>query len=172
MPKIIKNGKEYSGVPIEVVTAWAPTADPVQVKEPLMGNTDISDIGDGTVTGAIDTVNTGLTNCTNLADNVIAGTVTPLTGGRNAMLVRQVGHVVAIWGFMDGLSISANTQLTFAQISGVSLPADHVRVRGAVGSNAYSPGNDAYIIVDTNGKISVTSSGAGNTVYFNAVYIR
>lgn len=58
MPKIIKNGKEYSGVPIEVVTAWAPTADPVQVKEPLMGNTDISTIGDGTVTGAID----GLTN--------------------------------------------------------------------------------------------------------------
>ena len=56
MPKIIKNGKEYSGVPIEVVTAWAPTADPVQVKEPLMGNTDISDIGDGTVTGAIDTI--------------------------------------------------------------------------------------------------------------------
>lgn len=60
MPKIIKNGKEYSGVPIEVVTAWAPTADPVQVKEPLMGNTDISNIGDGTVTGAIDELNTGL----------------------------------------------------------------------------------------------------------------
>lgn len=53
MPKIIKNGKEYSGVPTEVVTAWAPTADPVQVKEPLMGNADISSIGDGTVTGAI-----------------------------------------------------------------------------------------------------------------------
>lgn len=62
MPKIIKNGKEYSGVPIEVVTAWAPTADPVQVKEPLMGNTDISTIGDGTVTGAIDTLNSGLIN--------------------------------------------------------------------------------------------------------------
>ena len=62
MPKIIKNGKEYSGVPIEVVTAWAPTADPVQVKEPLMGNTDISDIGDGTVTGAIDTINDGLSS--------------------------------------------------------------------------------------------------------------
>ena len=53
MPKIIKNGTEYSGVPVEVVTAWAPTADPVQVKEPLMGNADISSIGDGTVTGAI-----------------------------------------------------------------------------------------------------------------------
>ena len=62
MPKIIKNGTEYSGVPVEVVTAWAPTADPVQVKEPLMGNTDISSIGDGTVTGAIEAVNTGLTS--------------------------------------------------------------------------------------------------------------
>lgn len=53
MPKIVKNGKEYSGVPIECVTAWQPTGDPVQVAEPLMGNTDISDIGDGTITGAI-----------------------------------------------------------------------------------------------------------------------
>ena len=60
MPKIIKNGKEYSGVPTEVVTAWAPTADPVQVKEPLMGNTDISSIGDGTVTGSVEALNTGL----------------------------------------------------------------------------------------------------------------
>ena len=68
MPKIIKNGKEYSGVPIEVVTAWAPTADPVQVKEPLMGNTDISTIGDGTVTGAIDTLNDGLTDVENEVD--------------------------------------------------------------------------------------------------------
>ena len=60
MPKIIKNGKEYSGVPVEVVTAWAPTADPVQVKEPLMGNTDISSIGDGTVTGAVEALNNDL----------------------------------------------------------------------------------------------------------------
>ena len=70
MPKIIINGNEYSGVPIEVVTAWAPTADPVQVKEPLMGNTDISDIGDGTVTGAIDTVNDGLIALADKLDSV------------------------------------------------------------------------------------------------------
>ena len=79
MPKIIKNGKEYSGVPIEVVTAWAPTADPVQVKEPLMGNTDISDIGDGTVTGAIDTINTGLTTINGLFKTITVSSNTPRT---------------------------------------------------------------------------------------------
>jgi len=57
MPKIIKNGRDYSGVPIEVVTAWLPTEDSVQIKEPIIGNTDISDIGDGTITGAIDSLN-------------------------------------------------------------------------------------------------------------------
>lgn len=60
MPKIVKNGKEYSGVPIECVTAWQPTGDPVQVAEPLMGNTNISDIGDGTITGAISSLSAGL----------------------------------------------------------------------------------------------------------------
>ena len=60
MPKIVKNGKEYSGVPTEVVTAWQPTGDSVQVAEPLMGNTDISSIGDGTVTGAVSSLSVGL----------------------------------------------------------------------------------------------------------------
>lgn len=53
MPKIVKNGLEYSGTPLEEVTAWPPTGDSVQIEQPLMGNTDISEVGDGTVTGAI-----------------------------------------------------------------------------------------------------------------------
>ncbi len=53
MPKIIKNGREYSGTPLEEVTAWPPTGDSIQIEQPLMGSTDISEVGDGTVTGAI-----------------------------------------------------------------------------------------------------------------------
>lgn len=60
MPKIVKNGLEYSGTPLEEVTAWPPTGDSVQIEQPLMGNTDISEVGDGTVTGAIDALNNGL----------------------------------------------------------------------------------------------------------------
>ena len=109
MPKIIKNGKEYSGVPIEVVTAWAPTADPVQVKEPLMGNTDISSIGDGTVTGAIDELNTGLTNL--FKHIVITGTTDSagniqLTGVSAAN--NFVVSVVSIGGYPAGLVTSGN----------------------------------------------------------------
>lgn len=61
MPKIVKNGLEYSGTPLEEVTAWPPTGDSVQIEQPLMGNTDISEVGDGTVTGAISELNNGLT---------------------------------------------------------------------------------------------------------------
>ena len=60
MPKIIKNGLVYSGVPDEVVTAWE-TQDVQDIDEPTMGDTDISGIGDGSVTGAIGSLNGSLT---------------------------------------------------------------------------------------------------------------
>lgn len=89
MPKIVKNGLEYSGTPLEEVTAWPPTGDSVQIEQPLMGNTDISSIGDGTVTGAISELNNGLTvktyeltSTTNYYGNVDVPTniVRPSTG--------------------------------------------------------------------------------------------
>ena len=71
MPKIIKNGLEYSGVPTEVVTAWPPTGDSVLVNVPEMGNTDISEIGDGTITGSISTLKNGLSSVTTSLSNYI-----------------------------------------------------------------------------------------------------
>lgn len=52
-------GEEWADVeaPAGSVTAALPTGDTVQVREPLMGNTDISSIGDGTITGAISALN-------------------------------------------------------------------------------------------------------------------
>ncbi len=131
MPKIIKNGKEYSGVPIEVVTAWAPTADPVQVKEPLMGNTDISDIGDGTVTGAIDELNTGLSSLVKTATasgtttasgalsapvdttlNIILSTIS--TGGNNYFAIpRGDSYFTCFKVSNNALVVAANETVTF-----------------------------------------------------------
>lgn len=105
--------------------------------------------------------------------DIKAGTVTPLTGGRTSgLLVRQSGHVVSIWGYIDNLNLQANVATNIAQISGVPFPADTVRIRGVVGANAYSVGSDAYIGIGTTGIIYVTPSVAGTTVYFNATYIR
>jgi len=101
-----------------------------------------------------------------------SGTVTLKVSGRNNLIVRQSGHVVSIWGFIDSLSLSANTETQIAQISGVSLPADNVRLRGTVGNAAYVVGSDAYIIVTTAGIIAVNPSASGSVVYFNATYIR
>ena len=100
-----------------------------------------------------------------------AGTVTMLVAGTSRLLVRQCGHVVAIWGYIDGLTLTANAEKVIAQISGVPLPVDNVRLRGAVGANAYSAGSDAYVIIATNGNIAVNPTANGSVVYFNATYI-
>ncbi len=76
MPKIIKNGREYSGTPLEEVTAWPPTGDSVQIEQPLMGSTDISAVGDGTVTGAIAQNVEDITDLNNRLIDLIVVTVT------------------------------------------------------------------------------------------------
>lgn len=52
MGKIIKNNVVYGGVPDEVITAWE-TEEVQDLSEPVMGEADISGIGDGSITGAI-----------------------------------------------------------------------------------------------------------------------
>lgn len=122
MPKIIKNGKEYSGVPIEVVTAWAPTADPVQVKEPLMGNTDISNIGDGTVTGAITNLNTVI----NLGAVSIAG------GASTDLMVTDANYpnVKAVFPFFSTYTSAAQGSIIFTVARASSGWVIHVKNSG------------------------------------------
>lgn len=66
-------GEEWADVeaPAYSVIASLPTGDTVQVREPLMGNTSISSIGDGTVTGAISALNSPAdTGFVTLGENV------------------------------------------------------------------------------------------------------
>ena len=162
MPKIIKNGKEYSGVPIEVVTAWAPTADPVQVKEPLMGNTDISSIGDGTVTGAIDTVNSGLTS-------VSTGTITTSRSGvtLSNTTCYKVGDIATVSGKLTG-SVTASG--TFFNIP------EGFRPRYGTYATGYLVVNNSYVPLDfsisSGGAVSAgySSSQTTTAVFFNATY--
>ena len=162
MPKIIKNGKEYSGVPIEVVTAWAPTADPVQVKEPLMGNTDISNIGDGTVTGAIDELKSGLTNAS-------TGTITTPRSGvtlTNATCYK-VGDIATVSGKLTGSTTASGT---FFNIPEGFRPRYGTYVIG------YLTVNNVYIPLDfaisPAGVVTVgySSSQTATAVFFNATY--
>lgn len=103
---------------------------------------------------------------------VINGSVIMTDEGSSNLLIRQSGHVVSIWGFINGLSLVANTTQTVGRISGVLLPSTSVRIRGSAGSNAYSVGSDAYVAVTDTGAISVQSSVNASTVYFNLTYIR
>ena len=116
--------------------------------------------------------NNSWTSWTKLINDIIGGIVTMKVTGTSNLIVRQYEHTVAIYGYIDGMSLSANTSVDIAQISGVILPANVVRVKGTVGTNAYSVGNDAYIAINTTGIITVIPSTSGSTIYFNATYIK
>lgn len=81
MPAIYKNGKQYAGIPDEVVTAWEvdDTMDLEEIDQAPLGTTDISYIGDGSLTGAIselksDSTREGVfTGTTSSAGNISVG---------------------------------------------------------------------------------------------------
>ena len=60
MSKIVKDGLIFGGTPKEIVTAWEPSVGQVEVQMPSLGSTDISNIGDGTLTGAINALSNNL----------------------------------------------------------------------------------------------------------------
>lgn len=107
--------------------------------------------------------------------DVIAGSFTSASGQSitSHLLIRQSGHVVAIYGWLSNINVTSTANITLGTISGVSSPADVVRVIGNIGSNAYSLGTQVYVAINTNGQLTVTSSstGSGKNLFFNAVWV-
>lgn len=102
---------------------------------------------------------------------MIVGAFTKAQSGSSShIFVRQFGKVVVINGWIENLTLFTSTYTKIGTISGVSMPPDTIRLRGAAGSAAYLVGNDAYIAIITNGDVQVTASG-GTVVYFNATYV-
>ena len=108
MPKIVKNGLEYSGTPLEEVTAWPPTGDSVQIEQPLMGNTDISEVGDGTVTGAIDALNNGLPYLQEITGTTTAAGLLTLTIPFNKVISANVVSTGVNWYVLTRKAGSGN----------------------------------------------------------------
>lgn len=100
------------------------------------------------------------------------GVVTMTTGTSN-ITVRQSGNTVYIGGWVNNATLTANTNVKIADISGVSLPPDGVRAFCNVGANAYSVGTLSYITLNTSGELYVTSSngGTGKAIYFDLCYV-
>ena len=148
MPKIVKNGKEYSGVPLECVTAWQPTGDPVQVAEPLMGNTDISDIGDGTITGAISSLSAGLAEI-DITDQVVVSTYGNLNANMKLWYTPATGKVR---GSFSGYSQSAYTNTSaFFNIHQPYRPKSVIKCFGTVNLSATSSIATSLITINTGG---------------------
>lgn len=105
------------------------------------------------------------------------GTFTQASGQTigNYLLIRQSGHVVSVWGYINNVNVASGAQVIGA-ISGVSLPAAVVRTTCQISNAAYTLGAFAYMGITPSGDIELTpqsgSVGSGKTIYFNASWIR
>ena len=110
MPKIMLNDREYAGVSMECVTAWPPTSDPVQAALPEMGNTDISDVADGTITGAISSLNSG---------TIVDGTGVDFDG--DYCIELPSGLLIQFGSF----SVTANVNQAWSELSNCEITVNH-----------------------------------------------
>lgn len=103
------------------------------------------------------------------------GTFTPASGQSltSSLSIRQSGHVVTVFGYINNVSIPTTSSTVIGAIGNVSLPTNGVRVVGSVGANAYSMGTPSYFVIGTDGNLSVSTSATGSdrAVFFNATWI-
>lgn len=86
--------------------------------------------------------------------------------------VKRYGNVVSIFGVIKEASVTANEETILLRLAD-SKPAVAVRGSCMVGANHYTPGTLSYIIVGTNGIVSITSpnGGTGKAVIVDITYI-
>lgn len=101
------------------------------------------------------------------------GTFNRQIGSSHSMFIKQVGKVVMISGYVQGLSLTANTETALGTFSGVDYPENIVRTFCAISTQAYiALTNMGYLYVNTAGRIGFSSpiSGSQRVIYFTVVY--
>lgn len=97
---------------------------------------------------------------------------TPSTGITNDLFIRRYGRVVIINGYLTGSSAFGQSQL-LGTIENGSRPITTVRTLASVANAAYSIGDIAYVSIDSNGEVRITtkSGNAYKSCYFSVSYI-
>lgn len=95
------------------------------------------------------------------------------SGSSPSLMIKQFGQVVVVSGFINSISVTANSTTVLGTLEGVGYPPNTVRCIGSVGGNAYSMGTPSYVAITNTGQIEVTSSngGSGRALFFSAAYI-
>ena len=99
MAKIVKDGRIFSGTPLEVITAWPPTGDMAEIERSSIGTTDISEIGDGTITGAIGNLNDSLFNPTYEALDSASSTIAAGSTAWQSVIIPSAWKNVKMLGY-------------------------------------------------------------------------
>ena len=149
-----------------------------QIKNVLITPSDAEDITyDNTqsgmtatdVQGAVDELNASLVDL-----KPTTGTVTA-RGQHNVsaseVKVVEQGSLVYVKFYATRTSAMGNSQLTIADLSGVTFPKETVRFTCSSGAYAYAAKNACYGVIGTDGSISVSCNNTSDTVVvINMVY--
>ncbi len=126
----------------------------------MLGTTNISSIGGGTVTGAISTLNS------NMALSVVPFTYASGVASQ-FLFIRKSGSVVTVNGYVRFNSApTATTEI--GTIAAGNRPIDSVRTNAVMAEQAYFAGENAYFTIGDDGMMRVTPN-AGNT--YTAMYV-
>lgn len=140
-------GEEWADVeaPAGSVVASLPTGDTVQVREPLMGNTSISSIGDGTVTGAISALNSPAdTGFVALGENVNYR----VRAGFATVVIYGELSLSSTWQQLGQLPISARPSIPLYQ---AGAPIDGAGVAFAIAESG------RILAINSSGSVTSTS---------------
>lgn len=153
-----------SGLLMDSVTQIIPTLKTIVDINDTLGSTDISAIGDGTVTGGLSQINSDLT-VSDLTITAYNFTLRPSASAKKC----SHNYVIAINGKID-VAYVANTSYKIASIGSSYAPSDtiygHARTNGGQGVNLYiTNAGDIYFYFESN-------LSANTDIYGEIVYIR
>ena len=98
-----------------------------------------------------------------------------LPNAENNIIVRQVGKVISINGYMIKVNLpNPNTTYILGKLSNISMPPTNIRALGCVANAAYENGDSVYTTIGTDGTMAIktrTLVGNSESVYFNITYI-
>lgn len=106
--------------------------------------------------------------------HVRTGRIAASGGVSPSLLIKQMGHVVTIWGYVNNINASATTaQVAIGHIYDVDYPATAVRfLTGAAGGAYQVPDKVGYgALYETGDMICIPGVTGSKAVWFDIAYI-
>ena len=153
-------------VSTSTIASLVTTYDMVDKIGDVLGNTDISAIGDGSVTGAISSINTNLSE-------LIDGDYTFVSDNSNITAV--VNNVIRVGDYLIcDIELSASVTISYSEAIGHLATSDGTRITMQSRPTFFAHsigGNVAYLGISASGDIRFASTSGMNATYYGFQFI-